>query len=731
MNSDYDAPGSGITMQGILERITYQNEENGFTVASLSETGKREERITVVGSLAGVPVGSTISLNGWWVRDKQYGWQVRIRDYQIEKPNTLNGLERYLGSGLIKGIGPRFASRIVRHFGLDTLDILEHEPERLAEVEGLGEKRLERIKKAWREQKSIQEIMVFLQGHGISATFAVKIFRAYREDASSIVRDNPYRLSEDIWGIGFRIADRIALSLGIPVQDRRRARAGLLFALHEAADEGHCFLERQVLVAKCRSLLDPENICPDLDDMIEESLPDLAEEEKIVIDQDDIYLAAFYFSEVGIASRVVKLIDSRAPYPSIKKETALAWAAEKMGVEFAPEQEDGLSLALTNSFTVITGGPGTGKSTILRGFILILGAKGVSMEAAAPTGRAAKRLSEATRLQARTIHRLLEYDPSVRGFKRNSRNPLDADLLIVDEASMLDVVLANALFQAIRPGAALLLVGDVDQLPSVGPGNVLQDCIDTGSIPVARLTRIFRQGKGSLISLNAARINKGSFLELRFDYKGPKDFYFMERGEVEDIEREIISLCGGRLQDKFGFDPLKDIQVLTPMRKGIVGADNLNSRLQQIINRSAADVPCGEVRAIRTGDKVMQIRNNYDKEVFNGDLGFVIARNEKEQSLLIDFEGRRVEYEAADLNELTLAYAVTVHKAQGSEFNCVIIPVHTSHYPLLQRNLIYTGITRGKRLVIMVGSRKALSIAIRNNRVRRRNSRLKERILSW
>lgn len=730
MNSDSAESGSGVVLQGILERITYQNEDNGFTVASISESGKKDEMATVVGSLAGVPVGSTISLRGWWVRDKQYGWQVKVRDYQVEKPNTLNGLERYLGSGLIKGIGPKFACRIVRHFGLDTLDILENEPDRLAEVEGLGEKRLERIKRAWKEQKSIQQIMLFLQGHGISATYAVKIFRAYGEDACKVVQDNPYRLSEDIWGIGFRIADRIALSLGIPVQDPRRARAGLLFALHEAADEGHCFLERQSLVDRCSSLLDPGEACPDLNDMIKGALPDLVEDEKIVIDQDDIYLTPFYFSEVGIAGRVAALIGSRVPYPVIQKETALVWAAEKMGVEFAPEQEEALSLALSNSLTVITGGPGTGKSTILRGLILILGAKGVRLEAAAPTGRAAKKLGEASGLQARTIHRLLEYDPAIRGFKRDSQNPLEAGLVIVDEASMLDVVLANALFRAIRPGGALLLVGDVDQLPSVGPGNVLRDCIDTGTIPVARLARIFRQGKGSLISLNASRINQGSFLELQPDYKGFKDFYFMERDEAEDIEGEIISLCGGRLQDKFGFDPLTDIQVLTPMRKGLVGADNLNSRLQQTINSSASDVPEG-TRSIRPGDRVMQIRNNYDKEVFNGDLGLVKARNQDDGGLLIDFEGREVEYESVDLNELSLAYAVTVHKSQGSEFKCVILPVHTSHYPLLQRNLIYTGVTRGKKLVIMIGSRKAVSMAIRNNRVGRRNTRLKERILSW
>ncbi len=730
MSSDSGNRDSVVILQGVLERITFQNEENGFTVASLSEEGRKRDPVTVVGCLAGVPVGSTVSLNGWWAKDKKYGWQLKVKDYRIERPNTLNGLERYLGSGLIKGIGPKFASRIVKHFGLDTLDILERDPDRLAEVQGLGRKRLQKIKQTWQEQKSIQQIMVFLQGHGISATYAVKIFKAYGERAINVLRDNPYRLSEDIWGIGFKIADRIALSLGIPIRDHRRARAGLLFALHEAADEGHCFLERGALVERCCSLLDPEGTCHDLGSMVERELPDLARDEKIVIDQNDIYLAPFYFSEMGIAGRVVSLLAGGTSYPPIEKETALAWAAGKMKVELAPEQREALDLALSNGLTIITGGPGTGKSTILRGLILILSAKGVSMEAAAPTGRAAKRLSETSGLQARTIHRLLEYDPASRGFKRDGNNPLEADLVIVDEASMLDVVLANALFRAVRPGGALLLVGDVDQLPSVGPGNVLRNCIETGSIPVARLARIFRQGQGSLISLNAARINRGDFLELNLDYRGSKDFYFLERDEAEEIEQEIVSLCAGRLQKSFGFDPLKDIQVLTPMRKGLVGADNLNLKLQQAINSSGAEA-CGGSRLLKTGDRVMQIRNNYDKEVFNGDLGFVVTENREERSLLVDFEGRQVEYDAVDLNELILAYAVTVHKSQGSEFGCVILPVHTSHYPLLQRNLIYTAVTRGRRLVIMIGSKKAVAMAIRNNRVGKRNTRLKERILSW
>lgn len=716
------------TIQGTLERITFHNEENGFTVARLQQQDKGGELTTIVGHLSGVPVGSTLSLAGWWVKDPRHGWQFQVKQYALERPNTLNGIERYLGSGLIRGIGPRFAARIVKHFGLTTLAVLEKEPDRLAEVAGLGSKRIAQIREAWQEQKNIHQIMIFLQGQGISATFAVKIFKTYGAEALQIVRTNPYRLAEDIRGIGFKSADRIALAMGIAQQDPRRARAGLLFALNEAADDGHCYVDQQHLISLCHKLLDPGEELPALQAMIAAEIPALIADGKIMRDEERIYLAPLFYAEKGVTANLTALAASSPQLPAMQLDRALARAARQMGVTFAPEQEEALKTAVRNRVAIITGGPGTGKSTILKGLLLILAAKGVAIELAAPTGRAAKRLAEACGREARTIHRLLEYDPSIRGFKRNSEHPLRADLIIVDESSMLDIVLANSLFKAVAHGASLLLVGDVDQLPSVGPGNVLRDCIDSGVFPVARLTRIFRQGEGSLISLNAARINRGEFLELLPGYQGHKDFYFIRRDEPEEIEQEIRSLCGGRLQKKFGFDALRDIQVLTPMRKGIIGSDNLNRTLQQTINRQAAEQAAGGLRQFLINDKVMQIRNNYDKEVFNGDIGFVTAKNEEEQTITIDFEGKEVVYEAADFGEIVLAYAITVHKSQGSEFKCIILPIHTCHYPLLQKNLLYTAVTRGKKLVILVGSFKAVGMAISNNRVERRNSRLAERL---
>lgn len=716
------------TLQGTLERLTFHNEENGFTVARLKGQGGGEKPITIVGYLSGVPVGSTLSLSGWWVQDPRHGRQFQVQHYSLDRPNTLNGIERYLGSGLIKGIGPGFAARIVKRFGLATLDMLEKHPDRLAEVEGLGKKRIIRIKEAWLEQKNIHEIMVFLQGHGVSATYAVKIFKTYGVDSLKIVRTNPYRLAEDIWGIGFKSADRIALSLGIALQDSGRARAGLLFVLDEAAGDGHCYVEQPGLINLCQKLLNPDDELSGLRNIITAAIASLDADGKIVVDQDRVYLASLFYAERGVTGSLSLLSAGRGLFPSQHFEDALHRIARIMNISFAPEQQDALRVAMQNSVTIITGGPGTGKSTLLRAVVLVLKERGLFVELAAPTGRAAKRLAEACGHEARTIHRLLEYDPSLRGFKRNGDHPLRADLVIVDEASMLDIALANSLFKAIPHGASLLLVGDVDQLPSVGPGNVLHDCIEAGVFPVVRLTRIFRQGAGSLISLNAARINNGEQLELLPEYRGIKDFYFISREDPEEIEKEIRSLCGGRLQKSFGFDPLRDIQVLTPMRKGVIGADNLNLVLQQALNRNAHGFTAGSLRRFLVNDKVMQIRNNYEKEVFNGDIGFIAAIDEEDHAVTIDFDGRQVVYAESDLGEIVLAYAITVHKSQGSEFRCVILPIHTSHYSLLQKNLLYTAVTRGKKLVILVGSYKAVAMAAKNNKQEMRNSRLRERL---
>jgi exodeoxyribonuclease V alpha subunit len=732
-----ESPSDPTTqIKGILDRITFQNEENGFTVARLLDNVKKKNVITVVGFLSGVPVGSTLSLTGSWISDSRYGKQFKLQKYQIVKPNTINGIERYLGSGLIKGIGPAYAARIVGRFGLKTLDILENDPGRLSEIAGLGMTRVEGIKRAWQEQKEIHSVMVFLQGHGISATYAVKIYKTYGRKALAVVKNNPYQLAEDIWGVGFRIADSIALSLGVPANDPRRARAGLLFALDESASEGHCFLPKDKLLEQAVYLLKltgKSEQFPEQEDLysdrgrIEDQLKSLLEDDKIAVDGENIALAPIHFAEKGVAAKLLELSSSK-PYHNIKNvDQAVCWASDRLQLSLAAEQAEAIKMGLTQKVSVITGGPGTGKSTILKALLLVLAQKGIVVKLAAPTGRAAKRLSEACGREAKTIHRLLEYDPGVWGFKRNRQNPLEADMVIIDESSMMDIILTNSLLKAVADNAALVLVGDVDQLPSVGPGNVLKDIINSGQIPVTRLQKVFRQGPGSLISLNAARINRGEFLELMPDFEGDKDFYCIFRDEAEDIEKEILSLCSERLKKRYNFDPVRDIQVLTPMRKGIIGTENLNTRLQETLNPHEGphdDRP----RRLQAGDKVMQIRNNYDKEVFNGDLGIVSSVHRAEESVEVVFEGRRVLYESANLGEIVLAYAITVHKSQGSEFPCVIIPVHTTHYPLLQRNLIYTAVTRGKNLVILIGSKKAISIAIHNDRVVRRYTMLTERL---
>jgi len=726
-------------IQGVLDRITYQNEENGYTVARFLSQSKEKTPTTVVGFLAGVPVGSTLCLTGTWIRDARYGKQFKLQSYEIVRPNTINGIERYLGSGLIKGIGPTFAGRIVNHFGLKTLDILENDPDKLREVSGLGRTRIDRIKRAWQDQKEIHRVMVFLQGHNISAAYAVKIFKTYGRKALSVVKENPYKLTEDIWGVGFRIADSIALSLGVPASDPRRTRAGLLFALDQSAGEGHCFMPRDNLLQQASSLLQlsdkpgqppgDQSLYSSYEQM-EEQLRSLEHDDRIAVEDDNIALVPLYFAEKGIAARLLELAAGRPEYNIENEAQAVDWASSRMQLALAPEQAEAIKMVLQNKVSVITGGPGTGKSTILKALLIILEQKGNVTKLAAPTGRAAKRLGEASSREAKTIHRLLEYDAGIRNFKKNRDNPLKADLVIIDESSMMDVTLANSLLKAIAANCALVLVGDVDQLPSVGPGNVLKDIIDSGKVPVARLRTVFRQGPGSLISLNASRINNGEFLELLPNYEGEKDFYCIFRDTPEEIEKELISLLGGRLQSRYGFDPLRDIQVLAPMRKGIIGTENLNLQFQAILNRNAVHLPDARRGRLQVGDKVMQIRNNYDKEVFNGDLGIVSGKDDDEGSLEIDFEGRRVVYEGADLGEIVLAYAITVHKSQGSEFPCVIIPLHTTHYPLLQRNLIYTAVTRGRKLVILVGSKKAIHIAIQNARVVQRNTMLRERLMA-
>jgi exodeoxyribonuclease V alpha subunit len=716
-------PSSQDQLAGVLEKITFQSSENGFTVARLHPVGASPETVTVVGALGGVGVGASLSLLGQWRQDSRHGRQFVVSSYRVVQPDTLLGIEKYLGSGMIKGIGPSYAARIVAHFGLETLAVLEREPERLREVAGLGTKRVEAIGQAWREHRDLHEVMVFLQGHDVSAALAVKIYRVYGRDTLAVVRTNPYQLAEEIWGIGFRSADRIAISLGMSPLDHRRARAGLLFVLNEAAGEGHCYLGQADLINQCTALLGTPL------DQVEAELPRLVVDQRLVISSDQVYLAQLYQAETGAAAGLLRLHAGTPPWGKFSVAQELPALQEQLGVRLADEQIAALQTVLGGRMAVITGGPGTGKSTILKALILLLEQQGSTISLAAPTGRAARRLAEATGREAKTIHRLLEYDPVGRGFRRNAENCLDGDLVVIDEASMLDIYLANALVRALPPRGGLLLVGDADQLPSVGPGNVLRDLVGAEIFPVARLSRIFRQGEGSLISLNAGRVNRGESFELSPDYRGEKDFYYIPRETDREIEAEVLSLCGGRLGKRYGFDARRDIQVLTPMRKGLIGLENLNLRLQELLCSSDAGARERGVGGFRLGDKVMQLRNNYEKEVFNGDIGFVTRADAEAESLGVDFEGRQVVYEVADRNELQLAYAVTVHKSQGSEFPCVIIPLHTTHYALLQRNLLYTALTRGRKLVVVVGSRRAVALAIANNRIQGRHSGLRQRLL--
>jgi len=708
-------------LAGVLAKITFQNPDSGFTVARVQPPDAAAEPVTVVGVLGGVGVGASLSLVGQWRQDARHGRQFVLSSYLVIQPDTLHGIEKYLGSGMIKGIGPSYAARIVAHFGLETLVVLEQQPERLQEVAGLGRKRGEGIGQAWRQHQDLHEIMVFLQGHNIPAAQAVKIHRTYGREALAVVRANPYQLAEDIWGIGFRSADRIATSLGMSPLDPRRARAGLLYVLNEAASAGHCYLDRTDLLKQSSALLECSAA------LVVAELPKLVADEKLVISYEQVYLAQLYQAETGATVGLLRLHGGTPPWGELVVARELPGIQEQLGLRLAAEQELALQTVLGGRMAIITGGPGTGKSTILKALILLLEGKGVNINLAAPTGRAAKRLAEATGREAKTLHRLLEYDPVGHGFRRNGENFLDGDLVVVDESSMLDIYLAHALVRALPPGCGLLLVGDYDQLPSVGPGNVLQELIAAGIFPVARLTKIFRQGAGSLISLNAGRVNRGEPFDLSPEYHGEKDFYYICRETDAEIVAEIVSLCGGRLGKKYGFDARRDIQVLTPMRKGLTGLENLNLRLQELLG-AGAEGGRG-VGGFLVGDKVMQLRNNYDKDVFNGDIGFVVKIDQEAATILVDYDGRQVVYEVGDRNELQLAYAITVHKSQGSEFPCVLIPLHTSHYVLLQRNLLYTALTRGRKLVVVVGSRRAVALAIANSRIQARHSGLRRRLL--
>lgn len=707
------------TLRGTVDRITFQNPETGYTVARLQAAESADGQVTIVGETLSLRPGESVVMEGEWTTHAQYGKQFKIANYHAVEPTTAEGMRRYLGSGLIKGIGPVMAGRIVDRFGDQTLQIIEGRPRRLVEVEGLGRKRAEMIRQAWMEQQEIHGVMLFLQSHEVGTGNAVKIWKRYGQDAVKKIEENPYRLASDVWGIGFLTADRIATKMGVEPESPQRIRAGLQHVLEQAAsDGGHVYLPQEELVDTCGQAL---GLNPAL---IEQEVTELASEELIVVEEARIYLPHLYFSEKGAATRLHQLSQiARIETGSVSAE--IGEIEQRLKVQFAPLQKEALTKALQTHLLVLTGGPGTGKTTTIRGLIALLEARKKRVALTAPTGRAAKRMSEATGRPAKTIHRLLEFAPQGMAFKRNFDNPLDLDALIVDEVSMVDIVLMNSLLRAVPLHASVILVGDTDQLPSVGPGNVLKDTIATGSVNVVVLNQIFRQAEASQIVVNAHRMREGEFPEIR--NQADSDFFFIEKDSPEEVAETIVGLCEKRLPGRFGLDSIEDIQVLTPMYRGETGVNNLNSLLQDRLNPRGAAIQRGGT-LYRFGDKVMQLRNNYDKDVFNGDMGRVRKVDVEGQQVTVAFSGRETTYDYSDLDEIVPAYAITVHKSQGSEYRAAVVPVTTQHYVMLQRNLIYTALTRARELAVLVGSKRALGIAIGNNRVSERYTTLRDRI---
>ena len=709
-------------LAGPVERVTFHNPENGFCVLRTRARGHRE-LVTVVGHAAAVSPGEWITASGEWVNDRTHGQQFRARFIRTAAPSSVEGIEKYLGSGMIRGIGPVYARKLVRAFGDKVFDVIEAEPARLREVTGIGKVRAKRITDAWAEQKVVREIMVFLHEHGVGTARAVRIFRTYGADAVEVMTENPYRLARDIRGIGFVTADAIAMKLGIEKTAMVRVRAGIGHALAEAMDEGHCDLPEEELGPLAAKLLEvPAELIRTALDL---ELADGTVVADTVNDTPCIFLGGLHRAERAIAGRILDIAAGEPSWPRIDPDKALPWVERRTGLALAPGQADAVRTALASKVSVITGGPGVGKTTIVNAILRILSAKGVDILLCAPTGRAAKRMSEATGFEAKTIHRLLEVDPRTGGFKRDRDNPLDCGLLAVDETSMVDVLLMRSLLAAVPDGAALLIVGDVDQLPSVGPGQVLADIIASGAVPVVRLTEVFRQAARSRIVTVAHGINRGAIPDLSRP-EGESDFYFVAAEDPETAVSRIVELVKTRIPRRFGLDPVRDVQVLCPMNRGGAGARSLNVELQAALN------PAGERKVERfgwtfaPGDKVMQIENDYDREVYNGDIGAVVDVDPEAGELTARFEGRDLLYGFGELDALVPAYAATVHKSQGSEYLAVVIPVLTQHYAMLKRNLLYTGVTRGKRLVVLVGQRKAVAIAVRNASGRRRWSKLDE-----
>lgn len=716
-------------LQGQIERITYTNEENGYTIAKVKVYGRRE-LVTVVGNIMCPTPGEIIKMKGEWANHPKFGEQFKLAFYKTTTPATVYGIQRYLGSGLIKGIGPVMAKRIVALFGEKTLDVIETEIEKLTDVPGIGSKRIEMIAKAWEAQKEIRAVMLFLQSHGVSSGYATKIFKQYGNESIQVVKENPYRLAHDIFGIGFITADKIAQKLGFDLSSPLRAEAGILYVLHQLSDEGHVFYPQDVLIEKSQEIL---QVDPGI---LANALSQLSSEKKVVQELlglpegsvEAVYLSKYHLSENHAAARLRGLLGFPKGVRAIDDDKAVEWVQEKLCMTLAEKQVEAVKAAATNKVLVITGGPGTGKTTIIRAILRIFSAITDRILLAAPTGRAAKRMSEATGHEAKTLHRLLEYSIQKGGFQKNEDHPLGCELIVIDEASMIDLILMHHLLKAIPKSATLILVGDVDQLPSVGAGNVLKDIIASGVIPVVELNEIFRQAQESSIIVNAHKINKGIIPDLRAR-KGEDDFYFIPEEEPEKALERIIQVVKERIPARFGFDPIDHVQVLTPMNRGIVGTTNLNVALQQSLNPGEAGITRGG-RSFRVGDKVMQIKNDYDREVFNGDIGRITDIDDESQEVTVSIDGRPVAYEYSDLDELVLAYGVSIHKSQGSEYPAVVIPVMTQHYVMLQRNLLYTGVTRGKKLVVLIGTKKAMAIAVRNNKAVSRYTYLANRLKS-
>lgn len=699
----------------VVERITYQNPENGYSVLKVKVKGYND-LVTLVGNLLEVPVGSVLLCRGEWKVDKCYGSQFVAATWEETMPATVYGIEKYLGSGLVKGIGPRFARAIVQRFGTETIDIIETEIERLYEVPNIGRKRVAKIRESWEKQKDIKNVMLFLQGYGVSTAYAAKIYREYGKESIDKVRENPYRLADDIWGIGFKTADGIAAKMGYEKEDPRRCRSGILYTLGQLSDEGHVYAGEEQLVKTAGQLLEAGETA------IRDTLAGMLQAEDLILDKDAIYLPPFYHAECGTSRRLRDLAEStgRSLFDGLFDPSSLT---AETGIEYDEVQLAAIRQAVTSKVMVLTGGPGTGKTTTTQGIIAALKKAGLRVLLAAPTGRAAKRMSEATGMEAKTIHRLLEYNPQ-DGYKRNDENPLEGDALIVDECSMIDILLMNNLLKAVPVGMRLVFVGDIDQLPSVGAGNVLRDIIDSQRIPVVRLVRIFRQAQKSRIVMNAHTINQGRFPDT--SNGRDTDFFFMREDDPERAAETIVRLVKERLPRAYRESPDR-IQVLTPMQRGVVGAANLNLLLQQALNPSGPSLGRGGY-TYRQGDRVMQLRNNYAKEVFNGDQGYIREVDTEDRMLTVDFDGKKVEYDVTELDELTLAYATTIHKAQGSEYPIVVMPVLMTHFVMLQRNLIYTGITRAKKICVLIGATKALAYAVRNVSVLKRNTSLRERL---